>query len=440
MRALALCLVVAAAALAVTAEPASACSCAIVDAREALGRFDGALIGTVIERKDASQDGVTFVFRVEERFKGDLGATVDVRTPSNSAACGIEAPLGTRMGLFLERESGRWVGTLCSQVEPARLREAARPLPAPDGNGPVALLVGGRFGAARLLALDARGRTLAYGAGAGTVSAVSPCPGGRRVVEVAQTGTGLVLATRALPTLRHVRRRQLTSPAGPVPGAVRCANASGTEVIVFSAMPDAPETARLERLTATGRRVLWTGTALSASLTDRLAYVNAGPKATALLAVDLRTRAVTRLGRLPAFTGPLVPGAGGKRLAGIASDLRSTSPSRLVVVTTGKRPAAVRTAPLGPAGVTGDLFWLPGSRLAVFPHYDTVPARVYDARLRVVSRFGGWRAQRAALVGSDAFGLSFGDGRLLRARLPAGPVRVVRRLPSPVTYVIASVV
>lgn len=42
-------------------------------------------------------------------------------------------------------------------------------LPGPDGRGPVALLVGGRFGPARTLALDVEGRTLAYGTGAGRV-------------------------------------------------------------------------------------------------------------------------------------------------------------------------------------------------------------------------------------------------------------------------------
>jgi hypothetical protein len=220
MRLVALCVVVAAAALAVTAKPAHACSCAIVDAREALTRFDAAFIGTIVERKDEWQGGVTLVFRVEERFKGSLGATVDVRTASNGAACGIEAPVGSRVGLFLERENGRWIGSLCSEVEPARLRGAARPLPAPNGKGAVALLVGGRFGTARVLALDRRGRTLAYGNGTGSVIAMSPCPGGRRLAEVAQTQGGIELAVRELRTLRVVRRQQLTQPVGTFPTAL----------------------------------------------------------------------------------------------------------------------------------------------------------------------------------------------------------------------------
>jgi hypothetical protein len=439
MRVFALCAIVVAAALAVTAEPAHACSCAIVDAREALARFDGAFVGTLVGRKGESESGVTLVFRVEERFKGGLGATVDVRTPSNSAACGIEAAVGARMGLFLDREDGSWNGTLCSQVEPARLREAARPLPPPDGKGPVALVVGGRFGPVRTLALDRSGRTVAYGRGGGSSIAFSPCPGGRRLAEVALVGQRLVLAIRELPTLRLVRRQPLSVPSTASPGAVRCEDAGGGRVLVFSSSPDAPERARLLRIRPARTAVVWRGTAPSASLTDRLAYVNAGRRATALLGVDLRTGAVRRLGRLPAFTGPLVPNAGGRLLAGVAVDQRSQSrPSRIVVLALGGGAPVVHTARLGSRQVSGDVLWVGAARLAFFPHYGVDDVRVYDEALRPVSRFPGWRTQKTALVGSTAFGVGVGDGRLLRASLPSGPVRVARRLPGLTTHVIVS--
>jgi hypothetical protein len=440
VRLVALSTVVLAAALAVTAEPAHACSCALLDPRTALADSDAAFVGTVLRRQDESPSGMTLVFRVEEAFKGGLGDTVEVRTASNSAACGIEAPVGTRIGLFLQREGAGWAGSLCSQVEPARLREAARPLPPPNGKGPVALLVSGRFGPARTLALDRSGRTVAYGAGAGSVIAISPCPGGRRLAELVRTDAGgHVLAVRELRTLRTVRRQPLRTPSGASPVALRCTVAGGREAVVFSASTEAAGRARLVRVRPGTTTVLWRGTAPSASIADRVAYVNSGSRASLLLAVDLRTRAVRRLGRIPAFTGPLLPNADGTRLAGVAADQRTGSPpSRVVVVVPGARPALVRTAPLRNAQVTGDVFWLDARRLAFFPQYGTDDVRVYDGALRLVARLRGWQVQRTALLGSTAYGVGFADGRLVRAVLPRGPIRTARLLPGPVAYGIVS--
>lgn len=69
------------------------------------------------------------------------------------------------------------------------------------------------------------------------------------------------------------------------------------------------------------------------------------------------------------------------------------------------------------------LYFLPGE------------VRIYSEGLRVSARIAGWNAGGTALVGSTAFGIGW-DGRLLRAQLPSGPVRVVRRLPSPAARVI----
>ncbi|HEY7380804.1 MAG TPA: hypothetical protein VH572_06305 [Gaiella sp.] len=440
MRLLALCAVVAAAALAGTAEPAHACSCAVLDPRAMLTSSDGAFVGTVVGRRDESAAGATLIFDVEEAFKGAIGDTVEVRTPSNSAACGIEAPVGTRIGLFLERDGPRWTGTLCSQVEPARLREAARPLPPPSGKGPVALLVAGRFGPVRTIALDRTGRTLAYGTGAGSVIAFSPCSGGRRVVELVRTDAGgFAVAVRELRSLRQVRRQPVTAPGGAFPTTVRCTRPDGREAIVFLSSTEGSGRGRLVRLGPGGAAVLWRGTAPSASLTDRVAYVNAGRTGATLLAVDLRTRAVRRLGRIPAFTGPLVPDARGTRLAGVADDQRTASPvSRVVVVALGARRAVVRTAALRNAEAAGDVFWLGRGRLAFFPRFGSDDIRVYDGALRLVARLRGWQAQQTALVGATAYGVGFADGRLVRAALPRGPIREVRRLPGPVAYGIVS--
>src|SRR5688572_22966247 len=114
---------VALAGVAATAEPATACSCALGDPRTALARADAAFIGVYLERRDDT----TYVFRVEERVKGRLPAIVEVRSASNGAACGLEVGIGDRIGLFLDRAGGEWRGNLCGQIAPGRLREAARP-------------------------------------------------------------------------------------------------------------------------------------------------------------------------------------------------------------------------------------------------------------------------------------------------------------------------
>src|SRR5829696_8537247 len=116
------------------------------------------------------------------------------------------------MGLFLDRRGSDWLGSLCGQVKPAKLLEAARPLPAPNGRGPAALLVGGAFGHARTIALDRQGRTLVYGRGDGETQMLAVCPGARRVAEAVTQGGGWIVAVRDVRSLRVLRSRRLAQP------------------------------------------------------------------------------------------------------------------------------------------------------------------------------------------------------------------------------------
>ena len=200
--------VVVAASLAAGVEPARACSCALPDPRETLARGDGAFVGTLVSRRQVDQHAV-LLFSVERALKGSIGGTVEVSTASNGAACGLEAPVGTRVGLVLERRGGAWHGYLCWQFAPEELLAAALPLPPPNGRGPVALIVGGEFGDVRLMALDARGRTLAYGRGGGRAGLVSVCPGKLRLAELAYTGSGT--------TSRHTQHPNASCPTASGP-------------------------------------------------------------------------------------------------------------------------------------------------------------------------------------------------------------------------------
>ena len=110
-------LATAAAALAVTGA-AYACSCLPVDLERDLPKADGAVIGSVLEQRTEGER-VVLLLRVENTYKGDINDRVEVSTGSNSAACGLNLPVGERVGLLLYREGGRWTSGLCSLVDPA---------------------------------------------------------------------------------------------------------------------------------------------------------------------------------------------------------------------------------------------------------------------------------------------------------------------------------
>ena len=101
---------------------ALACTCAPVDLVRDLPRADGAFIGTVLDRTDGKTTS-TLLFRVEQVYKGDISNRVEIETARDGATCGLEAPVGERLGLLLERDGGKWRSSLCSQVDPAAFLE-----------------------------------------------------------------------------------------------------------------------------------------------------------------------------------------------------------------------------------------------------------------------------------------------------------------------------
>jgi hypothetical protein len=421
--------------LAAGVEAGRACSCALPDPRAALAQADGAFIGTLVSRRQLEQRA-ELTFSVERTLKGSIGQTVEVVTASNGAACGLEAPIGTRLGLVLERRAGAWHGHLCWQFAPAELLTAALPLPAPNGRGPIALVVGAGMGDTRLLALDRRGRTLAYGRGGGRAGLVAVCPGSERLAELAYVGSGTTLAVRTSRTLRIVRRQTVQLPGGRYALRLGCQDRSGSSVVVFARGPlgDSPAKAALYRLTERHLVVLWTGAAFDAGLTSSTAYLSAGMGGRTLLRVDLRSPRTTRLGTLPGPTTSLAANEGETLLAGVGDG--SDRPSQIVRVDLGRKPAKVTTARLTGREVYGQVFWLPNGRLLFVPAYGGTAAHVYDRSLRTRSRFR-WTAGQAALVGSSVFGTDQSFS-LLRADLPAGPQHVARRLPGRPTLIVSA--
>ena len=425
--------------LAYGVEPAAACSCALGDARTRLARADGAFVGTFVEKREpaevgSSADDAVYVFRVEQTVKGSLPATLEVVSPVSGASCGLELSPGDRVGLLLRRDGDVWRALLCDQVAPGELLAAARPLPAPNGRGRLAFLVGGKLGGVRTFGLDAQGRTLAYGRGRGETWLLSTCPGARRAVEYASGPTvnhARLLAVRELRTFRIVRERRYQTQRGGWVAGLSCLSADGARVAIFETGEGPTALARV----VAGGRVVWRGRAQAAAFAGNVAYLAGGTRANALLRLDLRTGKVDRLAALPANTTSLRAGPGGK-VAGVmysAAAGRNPPPSRVVLFDPAARPK-VRSAPLAQANVTGDVDWWRG-RLVFLPDWGADAVRVYDERLRVVARFRGWIVDQSFVFGDRAYGLA--RGVLVTAPLPGGPVKVVRRFDTPVTYALA---
>ena len=131
-----------------------------------------------------------------------LGRKVEVLGDQFSS-CAFDWKVGQRVGAFLHRTRGRWTTSLCSLSTAGELERATRPYPRAVGRGRVALLAGGNFGDARLMALDPSGRILGYGFGQGAVRRISVCPGGRVAAELLDRGRRRTLvAVRSLESLR----------------------------------------------------------------------------------------------------------------------------------------------------------------------------------------------------------------------------------------------
>jgi hypothetical protein len=421
---------------------ALACSCAVGDPRDMLERSAGAFTGTLLERV-VEGDQAIHTFRVEDAVKGQIGETVQVRSHRDGATCGLEIGIGQRVGLFLDREGGEWISNLCQQIAPDELLAAAAPLPAPTGSGPISVLVGGSFGDMRAVALDAEGRVLAYGPGDGDVAALSVCPGSDFAVEIVwlpfEEGGGYAVEVRNLATMAITDR--LGGPSdfsAAYPETVRCLTPDGGEAAVFTRdFGDNPRPDRVLRVTDGDSELVWRGSAWSASFGARQAYLCKGPKGTRAVAVSLATGRETFLAKLPPFVGQLSPSPNGRFLAGVAfsSPTSGDAPSRAVVVDL--RTDRVSTAPLGGPFIAGEMLWQSPKRVVYAPVRSFDRVRVYSPSMQLLASGDLLGATDAALVGSRLLALA--PPFLVEASPPAGRLRDLARMPTPVVNALAPV-
>jgi hypothetical protein len=444
-------------ALMAVALPASACSCAGGDPRDMLSESDGAIVGTYVSRRPADpaeEFGDTiYTFEVDEEVKGDFEETLDVHSGSNGASCGFEIEPGATIGMFLySNEAGEWTSGLCNTISPRGLREAAKPLPAPDGSGPAKLLVAGSFGTARTLVLDARSKTLDYGYGGDRdVTDLALCPGGVRSVEVTQVYDDrrnrwrLGLAVRNVRTQKEVADFPLTFQGergfrNKWPGTLSCNDRRGREAYLFvtEGYGSFPEGAifsyrsgrQVDRVDVKARQVLFG---------RDTAYMSTGKYGRNLVALGLKTGSKETLveGRRPLEEFSSSPD--GTKLVGVRMGHCGEEGCRgwklvLVDLESGR----VRTKDFGRVGDYADTSWWGNRRFVVTGFARrSVSVRSYNTHFEALGRFRDWYIYESVVVKGKLYGVDYGT--LFRARLPNGPARRVRRLPSPVTNALVAV-
>jgi hypothetical protein len=115
------------------AGPAAACSCALLEPKQMLEFAPTAFVGTLTGSIPAPGGDLALTFEVETVLAGQVPAEVMVLSAANSAACGIEAAIGTRLGVFASDENGSLRTGLCSTMDPDAAIAVLGPGSAPSG-------------------------------------------------------------------------------------------------------------------------------------------------------------------------------------------------------------------------------------------------------------------------------------------------------------------
>jgi hypothetical protein len=408
------------------ADRAGACSCADRDERDRLEDGEIGVVGEVLERRTLERsrrrtlDGQPLVAAYEYRVRvqrgvgARFGSRATVRVPDDG--CGDpKFEVGERLAAFVRKRSYGWLTHGCSVVDPAEFERALRPYPRGRGHGRLALLAGGRFGDARVMALDDRGRILGYGFGAGEVQQISVCPSAQLAAEVVAGRTGWTVAARDLRSLRVVWSVKLPMRSRELyPGAatVRCADAVAgvAYAAAVEALPRSSDVlTRIFSVGRSGSREIAAVRGYGARLGRQAAYLTDSKR---LLAVGLADGGVRRLSRLAYFAEPLAESPDGRWLA-----FHDGKRLRLRELGTGR----VRSTPMRFGGA---IVWLSNDR---FLFRRSGQGRVYDTELRLRRRYPFFRLYHQAYVGGRLFGmdrfelrsLSLGSGRRHSvARLP----------------------
>ena len=412
---------------------AHACSCAVGDPRDALHVSDGAFVGTLVSRENIDGGKAIYTFSVETSVKGGLVGSVDVESSSSGASCGFEVPVGRRIGILLDQQpDGDWTGGLCTQIDPDVLIAAAEPLPAPNGEGPIRLIVGGNFGEARVMALDERGRTLGYGYGDGAVLGLSMCPGMARFVEAVSLDRTGSLVVRDTATLEIVREVPLMTGRFPSIYEVSCLTEDG-ELLAAAETRKGVTSAHVVR--GSHHRVAYAAERIRVWFQEKRVYVKSG---NVLSRLRLWRGSLEYVAQIPAGLGSIEVSRDERHVGGVLyGGARHGHPPSMVVVVQSV-DGSTRSFGLHGWNDWGDVRWLDNGHVVYLPgggdddraHVLSLPG------LTRVGGFQGWNAVTSFIRSGCAEGV--GWGTIMRACLPHGPIRS-RRLLGPETFTVTPV-
>jgi hypothetical protein len=419
VRSLLVAFVVASTWLVVSANESLACSCAMGEPRDALAEADAALVGTLIDRSEGGpsvpfygDQVATFRFRVSDDIKGNLEDEIDVVTSSSGASCGLEVADGARVGLFLMlTDEGVWTSGLCSQIEPDELLRAAEPLPEPDGVGPVRLIVGGNFGEARVMSLDRRGRTLAYGAGEGDVYDIDVCPGEQRMVESVSHGDVGSLVVRDVDTLAIVRKVRVVETRFPSVYLVDCVDAEAERLV---AIDDVRGNVRIHVVDGTQVDTVFEGSGRSWGSALGPGYAEVVLRGGRFGRVDLETGGFEPIVQLPSHADAARLSPDGRWVAAVryGGALPGEPPSDIVLIPVDG--GATVSHPLEFWNDGGRVEWQSDGRLLFLPAGEDVERiAIYEVpSFDEVVGANGWYFTETAVVDGVTYGVS---GRQLAA-------------------------
>jgi len=362
---------------------------------------------------------------VEESFKRRLPARLKVAGP-DPLTCGMATIKGEREAYIIyEYEPGRYASSMCSSVDPVELRFEARPLPPTVDGGTPAFIVGGAFGEVRTIALDASGRTVAYGRGEGTVEDLKICPGGRRLVErVFGDDAVSTIAVRALPSLRTLSELPIPHQINNIDVvSVGCLDDHARDVAVFwSDLPYGKQggfiwrrDGKAWRRTAVGRHVS------RAEFIGSTAYLTSAGPAPRLISYDLKTGARRLIAPVPPQSGNWVLSPDRRSIAGITLQSPRERLPRLTVVDLGG-PRTVTSRDLGAHAKHATVEWITKDQLAVLPStLADQRVRIFDASLRRLTVWDDpWEAALKSVVGKRVYGVVEDPRYLASVRLSDG--------------------
>lgn len=117
---------------------ASACSLALRAEAERFSEAKAAFVGTAVSSRPVDGSSfVTYVFRVDEVHKGELGETIELQADSGvtpvaggfaMSSCGLTFQMGAQRAMYLSRgDDGTWGTSLAQLTTPEQLRAVPAP-------------------------------------------------------------------------------------------------------------------------------------------------------------------------------------------------------------------------------------------------------------------------------------------------------------------------